>query len=908
MKTNLLRHFKTLLCLPLFVLIVFTSCQNEVVSTTNANTEDTFDNTSALAQDIFYTAMYDGSFDNILDSANCLSVNLPVTIEVNGQTLTIETVDDFGSLENILDALNTDDDTIVFEYPITITLSDYQQVVINNEDELMAFVNTCLGENEVDDDIECIDFQYPISISVFDASFDFIQTVEINTDEALYTFIDTLTPGTLASINYPITMVLADGSTLEVNNNQELQDAIEQAQNSCDEDDDNDWNDDDCTQASIEQALEDCVWEITDYNGDDVFNDYHIDFDPNYGFVVTSPNGAPLHDGTWSVSEVDGNFVITLDTDWGDLVGNWTIDACNNNNEYNLVNGDVTMQIEQHCDETNGSLGCLEGNEIVLCDDNNDGFEVFNLYQGLNEVEGCSVANTVSVTYHTSMADAESNTNAIPNPNEYTNETSPQTIYVRVEVVDDPSQFEILEINLILENCGVTCTEQDLDAYLMTCHWVPVSYNGDNQLADYNIYFNDNMGLVVQGNGVTFEGVWSTSGNPTGGAILDITQLTGGTPEDLNNQWQVTDCSETHLVFTDANGVELVLEQDCQNDSGCSESDVQNYLDTCVWNVVDYNGSNDLIVYDFDFNTDGTVTISGDGQTVIANWSTSLSSTGGVEVMFSNVNLGNIQAVTGNWLVTDCQEDRLEFDNYQGYTMVMERQNCYTSEEFYNVASECQWEVYSFINDTGADVTADYDGILYSFYENGFAVAENGATIGYGGLTAENTGSEQLVVLLHLYNSVAGIGNYYTVETLTAEEMVLTFGSAELIFHRTCNTSNQDADTAQIKTWLQDGTWTITNSSMDGVDNTTDYANVTFDFQGNANLIGSDGSTPANMHYEVLRDNTGNLRMVIDYLGIFPYWQMDDDWYVTDVLDNRIELHYVNDSTDTNNVLVFEKL
>lgn len=910
MKAELLKSLKTLLFLPLFVLVLFTACQNEETDITNPNTDETFDGSSALAQSILSTATFDGSYDNILDSANCLSVNLPVTIEVNGITLTIESVDDFDDLEDILDALDTDDDDIVFIYPITISLSNYEQVVINNDDELAMFIDECFGENEPDDDIECIDFQFPISISVFDANFDFIETIEINNDEELYNFIDGLEDGVLASINFPVTMVLANGSTVEVTSNQQLQQIIAEAADDCDEDDDNDWNDDDCSEDSIELALKECVWEISNYNGDDIFNDYYIDFDPNYGFVVTNPNGAAIHDGTWSVSEIEGDFVITFTTDWEDLAGDWTVVNCDDNTEFNLVNGDVTMQIEQECDENTDPLGCIVTNEIVLCDENNDGVEVFNLYEGLSQVEDCGITDTVSITYHTTIQDAETNTNAIASVTEFSNTTNPQTIYVRVEVINNPSQYEILEMDLILENCNETCSEEQLDAFLMECHWVASSYNGDDQLAAYNIYFNENMELVVQGQGANFYGVWSTSGNPTNGVILDISQLSGGTPDDLNEQWQVVECTETQIIFLGAtNNVQLVLDRNCEQSNTCSETDVQNYLNTCVWNVVNYNGSDDLIIFDFDFNNDGTVLISGDGQSITATWSTSISSNGGVEVFFANVNLGNIQAISGNWLVTDCQEDRLEFDNYQGVTMVMEQKNCYTTEELYDVATECRWEVFSYINDLGNDVTADYDGILYTFFDNGFVVAENGTTVGYGEMTAESTASEQLVVLLHLYNSVSGIGNYYTVENLSSEVIVLsTLNGAELIFHRTCASTNQDGDTAQIKTWLYDGIWQITYSTMESADNTTDYGNIIFDFQENANLLGTDGSTTANLNYEVLRDNEGNLRMVINYLGIFPYWQMDDDWYITEVLENRIELHHIDDDTNNEFVLVFEKL
>ncbi len=50
----------------------------------------------------------------------------------------------------------------------------------------------CHDENEEDDDIECIDFQYPISISIYNTEFEIIDTVSIANDEALYNFIESL--------------------------------------------------------------------------------------------------------------------------------------------------------------------------------------------------------------------------------------------------------------------------------------------------------------------------------------------------------------------------------------------------------------------------------------------------------------------------------------------------------------------------------------------------------------------------------------------------------------------------------------------------------------------------------------------------------------------------------------------
>ena len=154
MKTNLFKTLKNFLFLPLFTLILFASCQNEVSDIIETNTEETFVAQSALATSMLRTTMFDGSFDNIIDSANCISVNLPVTVVVNGITVTIEEIEDYDVIEDILDEFLDDEDSVEIVFPITIMLSNYDEIVINNYDELYAFVEECLGENEEDDDIE----------------------------------------------------------------------------------------------------------------------------------------------------------------------------------------------------------------------------------------------------------------------------------------------------------------------------------------------------------------------------------------------------------------------------------------------------------------------------------------------------------------------------------------------------------------------------------------------------------------------------------------------------------------------------------------------------------------------------------------------------------------------------------
>ena len=77
-------------------------------------------------------------------------------------------------------------------FPITIVLSDFTELVINDLDELEDFADDCEGENEFDDDIECADIKYPVTASVFNSNNEVIDTITFNNDQDLYEFVDDL--------------------------------------------------------------------------------------------------------------------------------------------------------------------------------------------------------------------------------------------------------------------------------------------------------------------------------------------------------------------------------------------------------------------------------------------------------------------------------------------------------------------------------------------------------------------------------------------------------------------------------------------------------------------------------------------------------------------------------------------
>lgn len=541
------------------------SCQDEVIEETPATEGENIVPNSNLANLMRSTVTLDGSLDNIIDSANCIIVDLPVTVVVNGITLTIESVEDYDAIEDIIDQFVNDDDEVQIQFPIVIVLSDYTEVVIESQDELDRYIEDCFGENEYDDDIECIDFQYPFTISTYDSNFQVIETIEINSDEELYLFIEELTDGISASINYPINMVLANEEVIQVNSNTELEMVIEAADDTCDEDDDNDYDDDDECDINldgIEMFLYECPIEAYIYDGnDDIIDINQLEFMQNSDVVV---NGTPAvtEVGTWTLNETNSGYVLNITglNTFNLIDGDWVLSGCESGHLTFIqdTGSEIrNMVFELDCNSNTGSLGCLEANDIVLCDENNDGLEVFNLYAGLSEVNGCTINSPVAVSFHTSLVDAESNVNPIASATSFTNTANPQTVYVRIEVLNNPSQFEILEIGLYLEDCSGE-TDQELEDIMIEGQWFVANYNdsGVDETDDYNGYvldFNSDGTVIATNGSETVSGSWD--------AFLDNAELklminfgTAIPLGEFSDDWDVVSFTNTNISLRDISG------------------------------------------------------------------------------------------------------------------------------------------------------------------------------------------------------------------------------------------------------------------------------------------------------------------------------------------------------------------
>ncbi len=318
-KLNIMKSkMRILLLIPFFALLFFTSCQEETVDITPPAESEALVANSMLTSFISSTSAKDGSADNIIDKASCLSVELPVTVVVNGLEIIVDSTEDYKVIEAIFNKFEDDEDKLDIVFPITIVLADHTEIVLNNREDLENLIKECRDENEPDDDIECIDFQYPISFSVYDTEFQVIDVVTVEDDRALHRFVKRVANAeVLASLNFPVTMLLADGSSVVVNNNEELESTINEAKDACDEDDDNDYGDDDFTKERLDEYLKICPWVVHEFERNEQDNtakykEYALNFKEDNIVVMRARDGDILT-GTWSTRVTDRGALLKLE-------------------------------------------------------------------------------------------------------------------------------------------------------------------------------------------------------------------------------------------------------------------------------------------------------------------------------------------------------------------------------------------------------------------------------------------------------------------------------------------------------------------------------------------------------------------------------------------------------------------
>jgi hypothetical protein len=298
--------------------LAFTACQDEFEQVDSVNEQETLLANSNTAKLLERTVSNDGSTDNIVDGTSCFNIHFPYTVKVNGAEITINALPDLDKIEAVFDAIDDDEDLLDIIFPITVSLADFSDITLNSMDDLHQLAEQC-SEGGQDDDIECIDFVYPIKLFTFDANLQQTGNVVVESDKEFRRFLAGLDGTDLVSIEFPIALELYDGTEIRVSSNAELANAIEQAKTECDEDDDNDYNDDDFTKERLDNLLVECPWLITAIDRENIsqidqYREWLMNFKEDGSVTVLDRMGNSLT-GTWSTRVSDWKVLLKLEFD-----------------------------------------------------------------------------------------------------------------------------------------------------------------------------------------------------------------------------------------------------------------------------------------------------------------------------------------------------------------------------------------------------------------------------------------------------------------------------------------------------------------------------------------------------------------------------------------------------------------
>jgi hypothetical protein len=221
-----MKNLKIITGIALMSVLGFTSCQSEVDDVQGQNPNTNAAN-STTANNMKRTSMYDGSFDNFIDGTSCSSIVLPATATVNGVKVNLFSEFSYTQVISILGEFNDDEDSVTLQFPLKVKMSNYTEVVVNNQTEYNAILNACSSaEASGQAAISSINVNFPITILTYNLSSEQTGSIVITSEQELYTYMSNVSSTELFSVNYPMTVTFIDGTETTVSSDAEFQAAI----------------------------------------------------------------------------------------------------------------------------------------------------------------------------------------------------------------------------------------------------------------------------------------------------------------------------------------------------------------------------------------------------------------------------------------------------------------------------------------------------------------------------------------------------------------------------------------------------------------------------------------------------------------------------------------------------------
>ena len=231
----MIRNFVKSLFVFVLAVSIFSACQKDDIFTLDPNQNQS--NTS------FFSLAGNAGTGGGQDTANieCFDFIYPVTIILpSGSTEDVNSLDELEDrIDQWFDENPYSEEDPTFQFPVTVTLEDNTQQVIQNEDALCDLYEQC----DFDDEEDCFEIVYPV-----DVRFPNGQTQTFNSEDELEDALDaweaSADPNSEEEPDfvYPIVVAFEDGTTETLNSFKEF----EELEDECYGDYDDDYDYEDC--------------------------------------------------------------------------------------------------------------------------------------------------------------------------------------------------------------------------------------------------------------------------------------------------------------------------------------------------------------------------------------------------------------------------------------------------------------------------------------------------------------------------------------------------------------------------------------------------------------------------------------------------------------------------------------
>lgn len=335
--------------------------------------------------------------------------------------------------------------------------------LIAEESELFGYLETLTDDLQIADPVVCIIFVYPFTAVEYDDEGLETRSVIVSNDQSFNEFLKQVPDEHYINLSFPIIAELEDGSSFEVNDKNELQEAIET-----------------CIGILHEQIISECngiarecVWVVTlpeDSLPD--FYDQSVFEIPAAGLSTYFHRGIP-YENSWIFYFIEGRLHLNIfleipgeddPEEDNPVLDNWNfdweVDFINSNNIQIRRDDGLIYMLQKECEEENY---CTEFvfTECALAGNPEEAEFLLSNYLDCIRIMGepfpdDTEAEPIEYVYsfHFTEVDAKNNTFPIDQEVALINIDNPMPLYVRIEDTDPKTDdYTVIEIQLIAEEC-----------------------------------------------------------------------------------------------------------------------------------------------------------------------------------------------------------------------------------------------------------------------------------------------------------------------------------------------------------------------------------------------------------------------------------------------------------------------